>query len=448
MKKRLSRKIRSTVPWLEHMAEANGIEEILPWRGSLVEFRARGDLCIRCRGTKLLCGKPSCPVLIKARIFSKKLRLIGGTEIEGSSPPGVFVGRVGYPRVYAGPLIPPVKGDTGLYDKPESWFGMSLDSIVGFRLSLVRGTFPVEVKKFQKAGKLMDQTLEIALAQSSVDSEASFKRSPKKVILLSDDVQPMGPSAPLTSLTTADARADQRLERAHEDWDLKAQKAVIGLFKGGLEVSRIQRAFSVGAFGVKWQRRLVPTRWSITAVDDLISVWLRDEFVKRNPLIDECRLYTLAAYGNRWVILMLPRAWSYESIEAWYPETTWNPHGKGIAMGGDHEDYRGRKSYAAIGGCYYAARLAVAERLAQEGRQATVVIFREVQRDQLMPLGVWLVRQSVRAALRKGYEKFSSLTEVLKATKSFLSIPLNFWEESSGILTDLRRKRTLDQYLS
>ena len=35
-----------------------------------------------------------------------------GTELDGSSPPSIFIGSAGYPRVYAGPLITE-HGDTG-----------------------------------------------------------------------------------------------------------------------------------------------------------------------------------------------------------------------------------------------------------------------------------------------------------------------------------------------
>src|SRR2546426_7645270 len=46
------------------------------------------------------------------------------------------------------------------------------------------------------------------------------------------------------------------------------------------------RAFSVGAFGIETNRRFVPTRWSITAVDDTIGKQLRDR-VHAFPLINE-----------------------------------------------------------------------------------------------------------------------------------------------------------------
>jgi hypothetical protein len=76
-------------------------------------------------------------------------------DIDGMSPPSVFIGRIGYPNVYVGPLVPPVHEDTSIYDLPEHWFGKSMDEIVGFRSLLVRGKHRVNVQKTTDAGKIL-----------------------------------------------------------------------------------------------------------------------------------------------------------------------------------------------------------------------------------------------------------------------------------------------------
>ena len=68
--------------------------------------------CIICKGARMLCGKDRCPLMIKFYTHSKTAPLIDSTDLEGCSPPAVFVGRYGYPKVDIGPLIPPVFGDT------------------------------------------------------------------------------------------------------------------------------------------------------------------------------------------------------------------------------------------------------------------------------------------------------------------------------------------------
>ena len=142
---------------------------------------------------------------------------------------------------------------------------------------------------------------------------------------------------------------------------------------------------------------------------------------------------------------MFPNKWEYELIEAWYPNTTWNPFGRGITIFNSYEFYNGRNSYAEIGGCYYAARLAVNELLNREKRQAGVVILREAHPGYIMPMGVWNVRESVREALRQNYQKFDTMNEVLKLTSEYLDIPTNRWIKNSAILKNrLYQKRIED----
>ena len=65
--------------------------------------------------------------MVKVNYYLKSVPLMSSQDIEGASPPSVFIGRIGYPHVYAGPLVPPIKEDTSLFDLPELWFGKSID---------------------------------------------------------------------------------------------------------------------------------------------------------------------------------------------------------------------------------------------------------------------------------------------------------------------------------
>ena len=71
--------------------------------------------------------------------LSKYGNLLTSDNVSGSSPPSVFVGSYNYPKVFVGPMVPPIHGDTELLDNPEKWAGKSLEEIVNFRLKLVRG---------------------------------------------------------------------------------------------------------------------------------------------------------------------------------------------------------------------------------------------------------------------------------------------------------------------
>ena len=402
-------------------------------------------LCVTCRAAKLLCGKPRCPILVKYDSMMKTQPLIDDTALDGSSPPGVFVGRFGYPKVFVGPLIPPVHGDTEVLDTPENWIGRTLDEIVGFRSQLVRGMHRTHVLDVDGGGRIVDLTRELALSTAATDVEAKFARKPRGRLVLDEDVQPFGPSAPIQQFDLGGYKVDPKLDRAFSDTDLLAKPAVVGLYQDGIAVSKIQRAFSVGAFGLGKNRRFVPTRWSITAVDDTIGKELRER-VKASPLINEVRVYEAVGFDDRFLVVFVPRPWRYELIEAWYPNTLWNPLGREIVMFGDHEGYEGRSEYASIGGCYYAARLAVAEALERERRQAAAVILRETHPGYLMPIGVWNVREHVREALRRPPRKFSTPREALEHLATRLDIPMDRWIKTSEVLKHVLFQRALDDF--
>ncbi|MFQ6137328.1 MAG: Nre family DNA repair protein [Candidatus Hydrothermarchaeales archaeon] len=408
--------------------------------------RERDSRCVICKGARMLCGKSSCPILVKYYYQLKTKPLIDALRLEGSSPPSVFVGRIGYPKVYVGPLIPPVSGDTSLLDTPESWINNSIEDIVSFRSQLVRGKYRVDAFDVEGGRRIVDMTRELALCTSSVDSEAEFLKRPSGRLMLDDEVQPFGPSAPLRKLDVTSLKIDRKIERAYDDTDLKAVDAVVDLYDGGVLVSKIQRAFSVGAFGIGKNRRFVPTRWSITAVDDTLGKDLRER-VKEFPLINEFRVYESWRLDNRFMVLMIPSSWCYELIEAWYPNTVWNPTGRRILLFSDHEGYGGRSKYAGIGGCYYAARLAISEHLEEERRQAAAVILREVHSGYIMPVGVWNVRENVRNAVRGEPRKFDTLKGALNYISAKLEIPLERWILNSKLLKDFLYQRKLEDFL-
>ena len=436
--------------WIFDMFDDASVNADLTYNVDYLTAKAQGvawgkGLCVACKGGKFLCGKTRCPLLVRARFYLKTMPLMRDLGVDGASPPSVFVGRIGYPYVYAGPLVPPVHEDTSLYDLPELWFGKSMDEIVGFRSILIRGKHRVHVKKFEEAGRIMERTLELALAANPVDAELTFTRQPRRILILDDEVQPFGPSAPIRDFYVDTARWDQQIEKAYYDTDQKAANAVLNLYKRGVLVTKIQRAFSVGAFGVKKNRRLVPTRWSITAVDSIVSKG-SIERIKGYPEINEYRVYESRYLDNQFEILMLPQAWSYEAMEAWYPGTIWNPSGRTVVIFSDWEHYEGRTTYADIGGCYYAARLAVCELLEKERHQATVIVMREAHPGYIMPVGVWQVRENVRNAMKQTPLKFNTLYEALARIASQFQIPIKRWIRNSELLQNALFQKKLTEY--
>ena len=434
--------------WLRDMFTSEpGIGAGLDYTGDYLRMQApQASLCAICKGSKMLCGKTNCPVVARASSHYKIWRSIKGLTVDGSSPPSVFVGRFGYPYVNVGPLAPNYYGDTSLLDSPEMWLGRSIDEIIDFRSQLVRGMYRVNVRKPEKAGRILDLTRELSLAEHYVETELKLKKRPVKRFRVDADVQPIGPTAPLERVEIGYIKWNRDMEKAYYDGDLKAKNATLTLYEEGVPVSQIMRAFSMGSFGIERNRRLVPTRWSITAVDDLLSKDMARR-IKDFPFVNEYEVYESSYLGNRFLVLLVPDAWAYEAYEAWYPRTLWNPSEDRVSIVTDWEGYNGRTTYATMGGCYYSGRLAVLEHLIKVRRQAKVFILREAYPDYILPVGVWQVRENVRNAMRQPPMRYATIKQALDRVMSRLSIGLDQWLSSGYLLRHTLTQTKLTDYM-
>ena len=150
----------------------------------------KSGLCSICKGAHRLCGKDRCPLMIKFYSQQKTRPLIDAKDLAGSSPPSVFVGRYGYPKVDIGPLVPPEFGDTSVMGRPEMWVGKSIDEIVDMRFRLVRGKYRIDATDFAKYGRMVDAVQEVALAERPIDIETTFSQKPRGRVVLDDDIEP------------------------------------------------------------------------------------------------------------------------------------------------------------------------------------------------------------------------------------------------------------------
>jgi hypothetical protein len=364
-------------------------------------------------------------------------RAVSSERLEGASPPSVFIGRIGYPKVSIGPLVPPQYGDTRFLDAPEQWIpaGASSQDILGFRLSLVRGMHAVGVKE---KDRIVGIVQEIALSEQSPEVEAVFTKKPAGNFI-NEEVQPFGPSAPLKQLHVGTARLDSRLEKFYFDTDATAKTAMLELHTRDTPTSAIARALSAGCFGLEKNRRLVPTRWSITAVDSTISEQFLEE-IRGSPLVEQTRVYEHESLRNRFLVILFPSHWRYEWIEAFFPGLPTER----LTVFGDGEGYYKKKEYSSVGGCYYTARLAIAEKLLEEKKQAGALVLREAYEDYI-PLGVFNVRENMRAALKSKPLAFEDLNAAVKYAFSRLRLLPEHWTKNSTVLKELARSRTLER---
>ncbi len=372
---------------------------------------------------------------------SRVLDMIEGNEVYGSSPPDIFIGRAGYPNVYIGPLVPPTIGDTSIMGIPEKWVGKSIEEIVEFRSMLVRGMHRTNVNNADN-GRVEEMIKELAISDKYELVRQEFSKRPDMRIRFDENTQPFGPSAILKRMELEGGKVNRTLEKAYSDTDMTASNAMVELYSKGIEVSRIQKMISAGTIGVGKNRKLVPTRWSITAVDDTLGK-NNLKAVKENEELEEVLVYQNDALDNRWLIMMFPGSWEYELVEAWYPNTTWNRESSNIQIFSSYEPYKGRSKYAEIGGCYYAARLASSELLLKMDRQAKVAILREAHSGYIMPVGVWNVREHVRDALRKEPLRFENTRSAIEFITKRMDIPVKTWMENSAVLRQVTMQKRL-----
>jgi hypothetical protein len=362
-------------------------------------------------------------------------------EMEGSSPPSVFIGSWNYPQVFAGPLLTPFHGDTAIMDTPENWIPgqKSQEEILRYRLGLVRGKQRVDAADL--SGRFVGQLQEISLSERSVESEVAFSSVPQGRTF-SDEHTLFGPSAAIERFETEAGRWNPRLEKVYYDTDLRAADAVMDLHRQGVPFSSIQKAFSAGTMGKGQGRRLVPTRWSITACDSTIADRLLVQ-VKRNPVIDTWRVHEFSSLHNNYAVILMPTGWQYEWSEAFLKVL-----GDEELVFSDSEGHAKKREYSPLGGCYYSCRMAVLEALARQGRQAGAIILREAHKGYI-PMGVFNVRENVRNAMNQPPGEFEDLPAALAHIGSRFTLPVQRFMESGRLLRTMMQQRqcTLTDFL-
>jgi len=185
-------------------------------------------------------------------------------------------------------------------------------------------------------------------------------------------------------------------------------------------------------------RKLVPTRWSITAIDDSLAKEKLKK-IRLYPEIKDIEVFNSEYLGNHYEFLLLPEKWSFEVIEISI---------KNMSVWHDHESFFQRKTYADnVAGGYYAARLPVTEYLERIKRQASIIVMREVRPEYSAPLGVGILRQCVRSAFEKQPKKFSLSSEAFHDIQSRLRIKIDNFLNKSIILKNYGMQKKLSNFL-
>lgn len=408
------------------------------------------SLCARCKGYKKLCGLPTCPILERFRIHASIVsrRLEGGTLVDGATPPSIVVGENAYPHVPVLYHIPPGEHgeEAGYHDAPPEWAEKRepLRRIIQLRSSMIAAATRFDARRPEV---LYEKEVSLAaVSEKPVDSEAQLEKPPAPTLRFDGLLAPLPPSARAQQLRIdSNPRIPRPLERLIWD-DARTYDAVRELYRSGVSVYTIISALSLGLLGRLRSRRLVPTRWAITAADSMIANQLLRS-IRQEDTIDEYEVYHASYLGNYFTVILAPHHYAAEMIEVWHPLTPWTRSAAEPVVYRITEALSLKQSI--MDGGYMAARTAVAEHLASRRRQAAVIIIREVTRDYYAPLGNWHIRETMRRALSsEPVYRGSSISEAIDAASRFLR-SRRAREEllRSRLASRLSSTRSLDEFL-
>ena len=375
-----------------------------------------------------------------------KTRKLEELNFLSNSPPSIFIGsKLKYPNVNVGVLTPsqPLK-QVRLLNNQNEWTKMDLGikQILSLRNQLINSRYQTQVRL---SNRLTEKSQEIGMSLKPTDLEINLMKAPNYIKEDDKITTPIRLVAPLKNIRITDnIDIHAKVDKVFNDTDLKAAEAINYLYKNEFDESFLQQLLSIGVLGLKKNRILVPTRWSITSVHDIIGKDLIKE-VKDYQTIDDHRLFYGYYLGNHYFILLLPNLFSYELFEY------------GIRYGQikdemtDFEDYYGRKNYASnsVGG-YYAVRLAVLGYLRNIRRQASIFVIRYETEEYWANLGVWVCETASKKAMNNEYISFYSRENSLDFMKNFIfnkmKVNIDNVLKKSKLLNLIREQKGLKEF--
>ena len=372
--------------------------------------------------------------------------------INSLSPPSVFIGsRLKYPEINVGILSPLEKDENAwVYDDAKYWAenNFEINQVLHLRNSLLNSRFRTKVTDARMNKKFMDLIKDVAISSKPVEVEIELKNRIRSGNEKDKILTPLGMSANFDKAKIiGNVQINKHLDKILND-ELKVSDSMKILYENNFDEYSLSKILSVGVLGLKKDRRLVPTRWSITASDDIIGKQLLKK-VRDYKWLEDYELFYEEFMGNQYLILMFPNIWSFELFELYFPGSSWNPSAE-IKASTDFEGFDGRTKYAFnTAGGYYAARLPILKYLDSIKKQASVVVIRIETPSYWASLGVWVVRESVKKALNKKI-KFSSKKELLDSAKGISKIKYQFDTENifktSKLIRSINLQRNLTEY--
>ena len=370
-------------------------------------------------------------------------QVVQGDALFGSTAPEIFVGRSNYPDVSTG-LLSPMDDDADptRFATSGEWYrqGLAIDDVLQRRTGLLNSTRSTRVNVEDVWDGFVGVQREVAIADSPVDVEVGLDSAPDIDLSFDDISTPTGPRARATDAMLAENPSVPRpVQKTLADDDWAAEGAMTYLYRRGFDVYDINTILSAGALGQGHNRKLVPTRWSITAVDDTIGQYLRGS-LRNAASVDGVTVWYNEYIGNEYWVILAPGNWEFELVELKAPGSIWNPHPDGAYyLASDSESFDGRTGYVEeTAGAYHASRLAVLEHLESIDRQGTCLVIRHASDAYWAPVGVWQIREGVRHAFEHEPATAETFHDAVRQLAPRLPVSLGALRRKSDLVSGIQ----------
>lgn len=339
-----------------------------------------------------------------------------------------------YPNLFIGPGV---FSEYGLAKEhsPNTWIKKDTKEVEKYRSKQIFSFKSVHKEDTRHPNKELLELQLLAQSYKTAELELDLEKTPK---LVKENISGISNfSYELENIKIIDnIKIPKIIDKVVTDKDLKAREGIIDLNKKLNDVYKIEQILSSGLLGQERKRILVPTRWAITSVDDIVSRDIINNLLVNNT-IDKYLVFFQEYYNNKFYILLIPRNWGFEQIEE-----------QNNFVCKDYEMNEPRKTYAtSVTGGYYASRLEVSKYLQKTKKQATTIIFREIN-NSYSSKGVWVIREAIKTAFEKKPFVFDDLNSALTFIDSLgIKNGVGYWSEKSEILKEIKCQKRLCDFL-
>ncbi|BBL45661.1 DNA repair protein NreA [Nanobdella aerobiophila] len=350
------------------------------------------------------------------RLAEKYKKLYGKSiylkrEIYGFTPPSNLISSINYPKLSLG-ILTSQNDNINYYDNPIYWAknNIPVDEIIKNRVGLVNAKKIVDSNLPRKDERLYNDILDAMLSIKSINIELYLKK-----IYENDNISKIVGFYGFNGIfdkiiLNENPRIPKEVYRIN---DIKSEESVYYLYKEGMSDYYISRLFSIGFFGYRINRKLVPSRWSITAVHNILEKKLRKE-LEDIKVIDKYYLFYYSLYGNDFYGILIPGKGDVELIEVLIPGSIYNLYSKYSIIGRDDKS-----------GGYSSLRLSFAEFMKNYRLKGSLIVFRFVTKEYSVPLGVWVVREGTKYMLNNIIEKFDNYNDLVEYLNNRLNKKYN-----------------------